>query len=182
MSENIKLVKACSTARKVVKAVRIFSYIAAVLLILVSVALAMPGVIDMQEVTVEHTMTGTEIEWGKTELAAMLAAVFGTIVISGLVFLLCEKVLETVTDGGSPFVPENVSRIKGIAILTALNGVIPQFISQIVLLVLAMVNKTGADLALEVEFSSLVMALVIWCVALIFEYGVTLQQRDDETL
>lgn len=179
---NTKLFKTCSTARKIVKVIRIFSYVAAVLLLMVAVALAVPGFIDMDQMVVEHTMTGAEVEWGKIELAAMFAAAFGVIVITGMIFLLCEKVLASVRDEGSPFVAENVSRIKGIAILTAISGVIPSFLSQVVLLISGLINGTGADIVMEVEISYLVMALVIWCVALIFEYGVTLQQRDDETL
>lgn len=182
MDNNVKLVKTCNTARKVTKVVRILSYVALALFAFVTVALLIPGVINMDEMTVEHNMTGTELAWGKGEMLAMLAATASVMVISGLVMLMCERVLTTVTDGGSPFVKENVSRIKSIAVLTALGGVIPSFLSQLVMLVYAIVNKTGADLVMELEVSYLVMALVIWCVALIFEYGVTLQQRDDETL
>jgi len=109
MDNNVKLIKTCNTARKVTKVVRIFSYVALALFAFVTVALLIPGVINMDEMTVEHNMTGTELAWGKGEMLAMLAATASVMVISGLVMLMCERVLTTVTDGGSPFVDENVS-------------------------------------------------------------------------
>ena len=181
-NNNSKLIKTCSTTRRVVKAIRIFSYVALGVLVFVLVAMAIPGFIDMEQMTVEHSMTGTEILWGKGEVISMMAYGAVMLVILSLIMLLCERVLSTVTEDGSPFVEENVSRIKSIAILTAVSGVVPAFVSQIVRGVFALVNKTSDDLMVEVELGIVLVALVIWCVALIFEYGVTLQQRDDETL
>ncbi len=176
MTENTKLVKTCNTTRKIIKVMRICMYVAIVMFIFVAAATQLPMFADMP-ITAHDNITGAEVEVTPLYMLTTGSFAVATLIIGSVVFLLSEKVLNTVKTESTPFVAENVKRIKAIAILTAITGVVPSWISQIVSLFGG--NK---DIFIDVSVDKIVIGLVIWCVALIFEYGVNLQQRDDETL
>ena len=173
-----KLVKTCNTTRKIVKVLRIFLYAAMALFIVSSVIMFLPAFEEYTAtVLVEDTVTGTEMAYTRNEVIAKGAWAISTVAIGSVIMLLCEKVLGTVNTESTPFVAANVKRLKVMSILMACLSVVPSWISQIVSFVLG-----GRNLLMSVELSMILIALVIWCLALIFEYGVSLQQREDETL
>jgi len=99
------------------------------------------------------------------------------VAIGSFIMLLCERILKTVNTERTPFVAENVKRLKIMAVLMACLSVVPSWLSQIVSFIMG-----NRNLLMSVELGMLLIALVIWCLALIFEYGVSLQEREDETL
>ena len=173
-----KLVKTCNTTRKIVKVLRIFLYAAIALFIVCSFLMYLPAFADhTATVLVEDTVTGTEMAYTRNEVITKGAWAISAVAIGSVIMLLCEKVLGTVNTESTPFVAANVKRLKVMSILMACLSVVPSWISQIVSFVLG-----GRNLLMSVELSMILIALVIWCLALIFEYGVSLQQREDETL
>jgi len=176
MNENktTSLVRTCNTTRKIVKVLRIFSYVAIALFFFVAVVSATP-LFQESGVVIEDNATGAELEM--SDLMTKGALAVSALAIGSVVMLLCEKVLGTVNTESTPFVPKNVKRIKTISVLMAASSVVPSWVSQIVGFIAG-----KREMMMNVEVTMLVIALVIWCVALIFEYGVTLQEREDETL
>ena len=191
--KNIRLAKTCNTTRKVVKVVRIFCYVAIALFVFVyaafatwpspclslspqsSLYLAFGDAVD--SVTVQDDITGAPIDYDRTDIAVKGSFVVASLVVGSFIMLLAEKVLRTVDTESTPFVKENVRRIKNIAILMATLSVVPSWFSQIIGFICG-----SRELIMQVELGKLVLALVVWCIALIFEYGVALQEREDETL
>ncbi len=178
MIENSKLIKTCSTTRKIVKGLRIFLYVAMALFVVCAVVLFLPAFKEHTEtMIVEDTLTGTQIAYTRGEIIAKATWVISAVAIGSVIMLLCEKILRTVDTESTPFVAANVKRLKVMSILMACLSVVPSWLSQIISLILG-----DRSLMLNVELSMIMIALIIWCLALIFEYGVSLQQREDETL
>lgn len=176
MKENNKLVKTCNTTRAIIKVMRIIMYVAIALFVFVTAVSQLPMFADMP-ITAQNNITGEDVEVTPLFMLTTGSFAVATLIIGSVIFLLTEKVLNTVKADSTPFVTENVRRIKAIAILTAITGVVPSWISQVVSLFAG-----SKDIFIEVNLDKIVIGLIIWCVALIFEHGVTLQQRDDETL
>lgn len=172
--KNTSLVKTCNTTRKVVKVMRIICYVAIALFFFVAVVSATP-LFQESGVVIEDSVTGSELEMSDVMIKGSFAV--ASLIIGSIIMHLCEKVLRTVNTESTPFVKDNVSRVKKIAVLMASLSVVPSWFSQIVGFICG-----SRELMMNVEIGKLALALVVWCIALIFEYGVTLQEREDETL
>jgi len=173
-----KLVKTCNTTRKIVKALRIFLYVAIALFIVSSVILCLPVYEEQTEsMIVQDTITGSEVAYSRDEVITKGTWAMSAVAIGSFIMLLCERILKTVNTERTPFVAENVKRLKIMAVLMACLSVVPSWLSQIVSFIMG-----NRNLLMSVELGMLLIALVIWCLALIFEYGVSLQEREDETL
>ncbi len=173
-----KLVKTCNTTRKIVKALRILLYVAIALFIVSSIIIFLPVYEEYTEtMIVQDTITGSEIAYTRNEVLTKGTWAMSSVAIGSFIMLLCERILKTVNAEKTPFVTENVRRLKIMAVLMAALSVVPSWLSQIVGLIMG-----GKSLLLNVELGMILIALVIWCLALIFEYGVSLQEREDETL
>ncbi|MBE6759813.1 MAG: DUF2975 domain-containing protein [Ruminococcaceae bacterium] len=178
MIENTKLIKTCNTTRRIVKGLRIFLYVVIAIFIVASVLMYLPAFREYTaSIPVEDTLTNTEITYTRDEVLAKGTWAISAVAIGSVVMLLCERILGTVNTENTPFVAENVRRLKIMSVLMAVISVVPSWLAQIVSFILG-----DRNLLMEVELGMLMIALVIWCLALIFEYGVTLQQREDETL
>ena len=178
MIENAKLIKTCTTTRRIVKGLRIFLYAAIALFIVSVVVMCLPAFAEHTEtMMVQDNVTGTQIAYSRNDIIAKGTWAISAVAIGSVIMLLCERVLSTVNTEKTPFVVENVKRLKIISVLMAVLSVVPSWLAQIVSFILG-----DRSLLMEVELGMIMIALVIWCLALIFEYGVSLQQREDETL
>lgn len=83
------------------------------------------------------------------------------ICITMVILQLLRLILRDIAAEGTPFSQIHVQRMRRIAILVAIGAFIHTFSSTI---------------------SDLTVALVIWLLAMIFDYGCVLQQESDETL
>lgn len=99
------------------------------------------------------------------------------------VLFFVSRFLQSIKSGDTPFTAKNVRRLKTVSIL--LIAVEPvQLIFQSVL---NAVRPLTADGKKMVTVSSaggivLILGLVVFCLALVFEYGAELQKQSDETL
>lgn len=178
MIDNTKLVKTCNTTRKIVKGLRIFLYAAMVLFVVSAVVMCLPAFAEQTEsMMIDNTVTGTQMEYTRQEVITQGTWAMSAVAIGSVIMLLCEKILGTVNSESTPFVAENVKRLKAMSILMACLSVVPSWISQIVSIIMG-----SGSMMMNVELSMILIGLVIWCLAMIFEYGVSLQQREDETL
>lgn len=104
--------------------------------------------------------------------AAVLAVLF---IASGL--------LRTIRSDSTPFTKENASRLKRIAVL--LVAVEPmQMICSVVFNALRPLTAAGQKVVEVRSMGGMVIALglIVFCIALVFEYGTDLQKQSDETL
>ncbi len=173
-----KLTKTCNTTRKVVKTMRIIMYVAIALFIIVTAVFFVPAFSEpLSSITVQDEITGSPIVYTNTDLAVKCSFAVVSLVLGSFIMLLCERVLKSVNTESTPFVAENVGRLKNMSKLFVCLSVIPSFVAQIVGLIFG-----SRMMYMDVELGKLAIALVVWCIALIFEYGVSLQEREDETL
>jgi len=112
---------------------------------------------------------------------AISTAVGGLIIFPALIISF--KLLHSTKSGISPFNMKNVKRLKTIAVILVVYE--PYFhINQWVFNTFHPIVIDGMTFATYSSNSGIVFAagLVVYCVSLIFEYGISLQQQVDETL
>lgn len=78
----------------------------------------------------------------------------------------------------TPFAAKHTKRLKVISMLMAAIAVIPAFVQ---ILMMQIITPT-VKVYISIELSYIVVAVVFFCLAQIFEYGGMLQQQSDETL
>ncbi len=106
-----------------------------------------------------------------------------TIIISfiGLIaFMIILKyttsIFEDIGNGETPFTQKQIDRIKRISITLVVMGVIEN-----IAVVLWSYTTSWAS-PIQIDFRTFVMAFIVYCIALIFDYGCELQQLSDETI
>lgn len=179
-----RLVKNCKSCKTALKVLRIICYVCiGVAALVATLVLAVPGILEgiaeaesvrfAPPFTADSVLTPGSVALVMGFIALMLA-------FTSVVLLLLERVMGSAADNKTPFIPENVRRIKAVSLLVAVSSVLPPIKDSM----LDVLNRgfANADLRFGVEVSLLVFAFVVWCLSIIFEYGVTLQSREDETL
>lgn len=116
-----------------------------------------------------------------TDLVNMLPVFISALVWSGLmlcIFYIAGALFKDIQITAMPFTDNNVQRIRRIAKLLIAIAIAPAAAQLIAMF------SMGIDGSVEdvVDMTSLVVALIFFCVARIFEYGAALQQQADETL
>ena len=106
--------------------------------------------------------------------------VFGLFIIQlvavFMVFLTLHRIFSAICKDHTPFTNINAKRMRKVAVLIIAMGAISsitEFIAHKLI--------TTQD-GYSIDGTWLVMAAVIYCIALIFDYGCQLQQQSDETL
>ena len=108
---------------------------------------------------VQDNVTGTQIAYSRNDIIAKGTWAISAVAIGSVIMLLCERVLSTVNTEKTPFVVENVKRLKIISVLMAVLSVVPSWLAQIVSFILG-----DRSLLMEVELGMIMIALVIWYV------------------
>lgn len=119
-------------------------------------------------------------EWNTASVA--LTSIGALIILATLIIALIT--LYSIKANETPFNMKNVKRLRAMAILLAIYE--PYFlINQIVFRKLYPIVLTdGISIEVHSTIGGVVLAagLVVYCVSLVFEYGISLQQQFDETL
>jgi hypothetical protein len=80
--------------------------------------------------------------------------------------------------GNTPFLPTNIARMKRIALLLILSDIISPFTDAAIADFMSLRSSVSFNYSSEM----IILAVVIYCFALIFQYGAELQKQSDETL
>ena len=96
--------------------------------------------------------------------------------VAFMVFFMLYRIFAAISKEHTPFTAVNAKRMKQVAILVIIMGVINSIIEFVAQRLLASPEGYSIDLMW------VVIAAVIYCIALIFDYGCQLQQQSDETL
>ena len=114
-----------------------------------------------------------------------------TIMAIPLLFIaiIVANILKDISKGKTPFSKKQVSRIRIISLLLLIGAILitllsPGFINILVgdTLVLGQVVSLPIDGSIPVNISQMLLALVVYCLSLVFEYGILLQQQSDDIL
>ena len=98
-----------------------------------------------------------------------------TILISLVIFFVY-AIFDEIRKGFTPFTHENTKRIKKVAIITAVLSIVGSYSDALV------DYYTIGELTWRVNIIGMIVAIIIYCISLIFSYGCDLQRESDETL
>ena len=98
-----------------------------------------------------------------------------TILISLAIFFV-SAIFDEIRKGYTPFTYENTARMKKIAMITAVLCIVGSCSDALV------DYYTIGELTWRVHIIGMIVALIIYCISLIFSYGCDLQRESDETL
>lgn len=124
----------------------------------------------------------------------LMVVLVTSIIILSVIFmvlqLLC-KIFDPMRKG-RPFEKSVPSNIKKIALLVLCGGTVYEILKNILITYLTnslniteiLLNEYVENVKVDVNFNAvyIVFAILLWLIALVFEYGAMLQQESDETL
>lgn len=127
----------------------------------------------MFEVTANN---GTTISIAPQSLLIMFAFMLvDTLLIAAMIYII-HAIFDDIKKGDTPFLHQNTTRIKSIAIITIILGIVGSYSDALV------DYYTVGELTWRVNVIGVIIGIIIYCISLIFSYGCDLQQESDETL
>lgn len=112
------------------------------------------------------------------------AAIAAGIGAAFLVLILLRRIFTTMRDG-TPFLPENVRRIRWLGYIVIAAAVVEQLVT-VMLGVVMIDNVTSAGIelnyAFNLNFTAIFLGLIILAIAEVFRYGTNLQSDADLTV
>lgn len=94
------------------------------------------------------------------------------------ILISTNRIFKDISHEYSPFLSKNIRRMKKIALLLLLDSFLSPQIDLAIRSSISMTSAAPSDFSAEM----FVLAIIIYCFSLIFQYGVDLQQLSDETL
>lgn len=122
------------------------------------------------------TNNGTAISIEARSLLVMFAFMLIDTMLISLAIFFVYAVFDEIRKGFTPFSHENTARIKKIAIIVAILSIVGSYSDALV------DYYTIGELTWRVNIIGLIVAIIIYCISLIFSYGCDLQRESDETL
>lgn len=119
---------------------------------------------------------GTTISIEARSLLVMFAFMLIDTMLISLAIFFVYAVFDKIRKGFTPFSHENTARIKKIAIIVAILSIVGSYSDALV------DYYTIGELTWRVNIIGLIVAIIIYCISLIFSYGCDLQRESDETL
>ena len=118
--------------------------------------------------------------WNATSIAA--TAVGAIIMLA--IFVLSLLVLKSVRADATPFNPKNVKRLKAIALLLVVFEPYTLISGQIMQRLYPLILEGGISVEIRSSLGGVVFSagIIVYGIALVFAYGISLQQQVDETL
>lgn len=117
------------------------------------------------------------------EIMALLASSITVFLILGILIVV-SLLLKSVEREYTPFNSNNVKKLKILSGLLIMFEPVHFISGKVVNMIHPVILKTGEKITTVVSFGGVIFALglVVFCIALIFEYGIELQKQSDETL
>ena len=112
------------------------------------------------------------------EVVAELSSNLVNQVLLFAIFVIAHQIFKDISHEHTPFNIKHVKRIKTISILTLISSIITPTIE----MALTKIFAPAVEASSEINFGFIAIAIMFYCLALIFEYGTILQTQSDETL
>ena len=119
---------------------------------------------------------GTTISIEVRSLLIMFAFLLIDTILISLAIFFVYAIFDKIRKGFTPFTHENTTRIKKVAIITAILSIVGSYSDSLV------DYYTIGELTWRVNIIGMIVAIIIYCISLIFSYGCDLQKESDETL
>jgi len=120
---------------------------------------------------------GTDLYW-------FFIITFASIPILSASLFISFSLLQSIRKEETPFTGKNVIKLKSIAILLVIYEIYVIISQRIIFSTFFRFEDPKYSVVLETSFGGavIVLGLIIYCIALVSEYGITLQNQVDETL
>lgn len=119
---------------------------------------------------------GTTISIDARPLLIMFVFMLIDTLLISLAIFWVYAVFNEIMKGSTPFLPENTARIKAIALIVAILSIVGSYSDALV------DYYTIGELTWRIHVIGIIVAVIIYCISLIFSYGCDLQRESDETL
>ena len=119
---------------------------------------------------------GTTISIEVRSLLIMFAFMLIDTILISLAIFFVYAIFDKIRKGFTPFTHENTTRIKKVAIITAILSIVGSYSDSLV------DYYTIGELTWRVNIIGMIVAIIVYCISLIFSYGCDLQKESDETL
>lgn len=93
-----------------------------------------------------------------------------------IILYTAHLIFKNVSEEGTPFNHEHIGRIKIIAFMVIGLSILESFSDGLLSLF------TDNNIMLNIDFNGIILGIIIYCLALFFDYGCQLQKQSDETL
>ncbi|MCG7406578.1 hypothetical protein MH117_04045 [Paenibacillus sp. ACRRX] len=142
---------------------------------------AVPGDVNSTTLGSIHIISplGNIADYSKSELIVQLCVNVSKQSIMIVMLFLAGAIFKDISREYTPFAAKHTKRLKAISKWMVLLAIIPASVEMLMLQILAPTVKVY-DVSFELSF--ILVAVVFFCLAQIFEYGGVLQQQSDETL
>lgn len=149
--------------------------LAAILWLAASSGKAVPEAISN---IISYSSLASYAEGPRAELMAHFFVSISRLGIIFAMFLIARAIFKDISKEYTPFIAIHTKRLHAISILMIGLAIVPGVVEIIMIQLVQPTIKTNVSF----ELSYLVVAVIFFCLAQIFDYGRLLQQQSDETL
>lgn len=114
----------------------------------------------------------------ESEIIPLIVVLIVTSVIMLLVLGIVYKLMKAISKERTPFTIKNVKYIKIISILVFIAGLAVPIIENLVV----RITYPEIESSISINFFMVLAAIAMYCLSLVFQYGVYLQTESDQTL
>lgn len=114
----------------------------------------------------------------ESEIIPLIVVLIVTSVIMLLVLGIVYKLMKAISKERTPFTIKNVKYIKIISILVFIAGLAIPIIENLVV----KITYPEVESSISINFFMVLAAIAMYCLSLVFQYGVYLQTESDQTL
>ncbi|MGG4195829.1 DUF2975 domain-containing protein [Paenibacillus jamilae] len=117
-------------------------------------------------------------DYSKSDLIITFSGEVVRLCLIMVILFIARRIFKDISKDYTPFVAKHMKRLKRISLLIAGIAIIPGFVE------IAMIQMVTPAARVNVSFELfyILVAVVFFCLAQIFDYGRMLQQQSDETL
>jgi hypothetical protein len=157
-----------------VSTISLIVMILATLILVVSAVLLILCLIDAQ--IIYDIVEAAEIS--KNDIEITLSLVFLSIIFVDTVMFFVYKIFKDIEVSYTPFKKENSKRLMQISYILMIYAIVIPILSAII------VGSMDLNDDLQIDFNPVFIAVAVlfYCMSLVFDYGAKLQQESDETL
>ena len=169
---------------KMSKVLNTLLIIGGIVLILVMVslmvlAITVPSVDQSEGVVISVWGTSITLDGSVGTFRASMIITMLSIGVMAAILLVASLIFKDMSREGMPFTEKNSNRIRVISLLLIAQGLV---VPPLQLLIAMVFSAADASDYIGLDLSLIVIAIIFFCLALIFEYGAELQRQSDETL
>lgn len=114
----------------------------------------------------------------ESEIIPIMIILITTSIIMLLVLAIIYKLMKAISKERTPFTIKNVKYIKSISILVLIAGLAVPVLENLVMKIV----YPEIESSVSINFFMVLAAIAMYCLSLVFQYGVYLQNESDQTL